>query len=80
VGNPTADRFGVPHKVAVHLSHCNFGENTGHCKYGDRGCPALSEEWSWIGDGIERGRNVELAEQLITDLTSTLRKISKRKR
>lgn len=25
----------------VHLTHCNFGEEFGHCKYGDADCPAM---------------------------------------
>ena len=28
----------------VHLTHCNFGENFGSCKYGeDETCPALKD-------------------------------------
>jgi hypothetical protein len=46
------DRFGVPHRVGVHLSHCNFGENVGWCKYGEEDCPAMSEEWRWFGDAL----------------------------
>lgn len=25
----------------VHFSHCNQGEESGHCKYGDEDCPAV---------------------------------------
>jgi len=39
----------------THLSHCNFGENSGFCKYGEDDCPALSESWSWVGKAIDRG-------------------------
>jgi hypothetical protein len=29
----------------VHLTHCNFGENLGSCKYGeDETCPALKPD------------------------------------
>ena len=40
-------------KERVHLSHCNFGENEGSCKYGDDSCPALSESWSWFGKALQ---------------------------
>ncbi len=41
-------------ELGVHLSHCNFGEHAGTCKYCDDNCPALSEEWRWIGNAINR--------------------------
>lgn len=42
-------------QLGVHLSHCNFGENAGDCKYGeDETCPALTEAWSWFGAGMQR--------------------------
>ncbi len=42
-------------KLGVHLSHCNFGEHAGTCKYGeDDDCPALSESWRWMGNAINR--------------------------
>lgn len=40
-------------KFGVHLSHCNFGENVGTCKYGDDDCPSL-HGWRWFGDMLER--------------------------
>lgn len=39
-------------KLGVHLSHCNFGEHQGCCKYGDEDCPALDPSWSWFGDRL----------------------------
>ena len=40
----------------THISHCNFGEYPGSCKYGpNEQCPALSEQWSWLGEAIRRG-------------------------
>lgn len=42
-------------RLGVHLSHCNFGENAGHCKYGDEDCPACSQDWAWFGDALECG-------------------------
>lgn len=40
-------------RMGVHLQHCNFGENEGSCKYGDDDCPALTPDWSWLGQHIE---------------------------
>jgi hypothetical protein len=32
-------------EIGVHLSHCGFGENVGHCKYGDDEiCPAVEAQ------------------------------------
>ena len=45
-------------KLGIHLSHCNIGEQYDNCKYGDENCPALTSEWSWIG---ERMHVAELA-------------------
>ena len=45
--------------LGVHLSHCNFGENVGVCKYGDDDCPALSESWRWLGQMIESKKKSE---------------------
>ena len=39
--------------LGVHLSHCNFGENAGGCKYGDPDCPALAG-WSWFGRALDK--------------------------
>lgn len=47
------------HKLGVHLSHCNFGENAGHCKYGDDDCPALTESWSWFGNALQRAEGLK---------------------
>src|SRR4051812_41626201 len=42
-------------RFGTHLSHCNFGENAGVCKYGeDDKCPALSENWKWFGQALTR--------------------------
>jgi hypothetical protein len=41
--------------LGVHLSHCNFGENAGGCKYGDPDCPALAG-WAWFGRALDRER------------------------
>lgn len=42
--------------VMVHITHCNFGEYSGSCKYGDaENCPALSPSFSWIGKAIDKG-------------------------
>jgi hypothetical protein len=38
--------------LGVHLSHCNFGEEAGQCKYGDEDCPAMSQSWKWFGDAL----------------------------
>lgn len=46
-------------KLGVHLSHCNFGENVNACKYGQDNCPALSEEWSWLGKALEQRANLQ---------------------
>lgn len=44
------------HDLGLHLSHCNFGENSGCCKYGpEDACPALTEQWRWLGQAIDRG-------------------------
>jgi hypothetical protein len=48
--NGQADSF-----LGVHLSHCNFGENSGVCKYGeDEICPALTEAWDWLGKAVDK--------------------------
>lgn len=39
--------------LGVHLAHCNFGDNSGSCKYGDANCPALTSPYSWIGKKID---------------------------
>jgi hypothetical protein len=39
--------------LEVHLSHCNFGENAGVCKYGEPDCPALAESWAWLGKALQ---------------------------
>lgn len=44
-------------KFAIHMSHCNFGEHSGECKYGDDDCPALTESWSWFGRALDRKRH-----------------------
>jgi hypothetical protein len=41
-------------RLGTHLSHCNFGEYPGVCKYGDEDCPALTESWSWFGQNMQR--------------------------
>lgn len=42
-------------RFLTHISHCNFGEHAGQCKYGDGSkCPALHEDWSWIGEQIQK--------------------------
>lgn len=43
------------HDLGRHLSHCNFGEHAGQCKYGQTDCPALTEQWRWLGPAIDRG-------------------------
>jgi hypothetical protein len=40
-------------KLGVHLSHCNFGENAGVCKYGESDCPALADSWAWLGEALQ---------------------------
>jgi Zn finger protein HypA/HybF involved in hydrogenase expression len=56
-------------ELSVHLSHCNFGENAGACKYGDENCPALTERWRWFGDYLQRAdrklAQAEAAPQLL---------------
>lgn len=44
-------------RLRAHLSHCNFGEQPGQCKYGDEDCPALTENWKWMGDAISKSEN-----------------------
>lgn len=44
----------LDNKLGLHLSHCNFGENAGQCKYGEDDCPALSESWSWLGNSLQQ--------------------------
>jgi hypothetical protein len=39
-------------RLGVHLSHCNYGEDEGLCKYGDEDCPALAD-WKWFGDAMQ---------------------------
>jgi hypothetical protein len=46
-------------KLGVHLSHCNFGENAGACKYGEDDCPALTDSWEWLGLALQRVRDCE---------------------
>jgi hypothetical protein len=45
----------------------------GICKYGDDDCPALSEEWDWLGKAISRGescaqRERERLEKALADI------------
>lgn len=49
--------FTEHHKLGVHLSHCNFGEYAGVCKYGSDDCPALSDSWSWFGTYMQRAEH-----------------------
>ena len=54
----------------VHLSHCNFGENAGHCKYGeDDTCAALSDGWSWFGRAISNRDDLRPYIAKLADLT-----------
>ncbi len=50
-----------------HLSHCNFGENMGCCKYDDDNCPALDESWSWFGLAIQKKAALESALAAVTE-------------
>ena len=45
-------------QLGMHLSHCNFGEHVGACKYGDADCPALAG-WAWFGRAINRNQRSE---------------------
>lgn len=45
-------------KLGIHLSHCNFGEHIGSCKYGNADCPALTNEWSWFGLALQKNNRV----------------------
>ena len=46
-------------RQGVHLSHCNFGEHAGSCKYGDDDCPALTESWKWFGDRLQENAKLK---------------------
>lgn len=54
-------------KLGTHLSHCNFGEYVGSCKYCDEDCPALSEQWSWFG------KNVQKSDKIVIELRKWLK-------
>ncbi len=59
-------------QLGVHLSHCNFGENAGVCKYGEETCPAVSEAWSWLGKGLDRSTSAEAQLQAANKVVGTL--------
>jgi hypothetical protein len=49
-------------RVLVHLTHCNMGEHSGGCKYGnDDECPALSDGLKWMGQRIDDGVRMKRA-------------------
>jgi hypothetical protein len=54
--------------LGTHLSHCNFGENVNGCKYGIDTCPALTEDWMWLG------RELQELQQRVRDLEAALAK------
>lgn len=55
------------HNLGTHLSHCNFGEYKGMCKYGDEeDCPALSEEWGWFGKNLQENERLRVKNHFIT--------------
>lgn len=62
-------------KLDVHLSHCNFGENVNACKYGQDNCPALSEEWSWLGKALEQRANLQAELERVRVLIKALPKV-----
>lgn len=49
---------------AVHLTHCNYGQWLGSCKYGDTNdCPAMNKkEKGWLPQSTKLG---DLIEQLV---------------
>lgn len=52
--------------LGVHLSHCNFGEHRGSCKYGpSEECPALTNEWSWFGANLQEAERLRVKNMLV---------------
>ncbi len=55
-------------KRDVHLSHCNFGEYVGNCKYGDvQDCPAIQDH-SWYGENLQKLEKLQDHHLVIDDL------------
>lgn len=52
----------------THLTHCNSGEHPDTCKYGDDDCPALTEQWRWLGKALDQAQRVR-------DLEAALRAV-----
>jgi hypothetical protein len=72
VPEPLPERPASDHDrhLGTHLSHCNFGENSGQCKYGESDCPALTEGWSWFGNSLQRAalKEVEISDFPYSDI------------
>jgi hypothetical protein len=54
---------------AVHMSHCNDGENEGTCKYGDDDCPAMVD---YVDPELARVQELTAKDEEIAELRAAL--------